>query len=394
MSSSATTLLQAAIAAHRAGRLEEAEDGYRQVLQRVPEEPMALYLLGLLCFHRGDTDSATRHITRSLARAPDNVPAWKDLGGILMAGDRLEEAREAYAEAVKHGPQLGQSWYNLGICLSKLGDAPGAIAHLQQALTREPEFVRSYEPLATLLYRSGDLPGAAEVYRLWLQREPDNPTARHMAAAAAGSDVARASDDYIRAHFDEAAGSFDTNLAQLRYRAPQRVADTLIRLCAAAPVATLLDAGCGTGLCGPLVKPCCQRLIGVDLSPAMLTRAASRGCYDELVEAELTGFLCSRQAAFDAVICVDTLVYFGALEPPLAAVHGALRPQGLFIFTLEAGSGAAARLEIHGRYTHGEAHVRQALSRAGLELLALTPETLREERQQPVAGLLVSARRV
>ena len=35
----------------------------------------------------------------------------------------------------------------------------------------------------------------------------------------------------------------------------------------------------------------------------------------------------------------DTLVYFGDLEPVLAAAAGALRPNGLFVFTLEHAAG-------------------------------------------------------
>jgi predicted TPR repeat methyltransferase len=388
----ADTLLQAALAAHRAGRLKEAASGYRQVLQRLPEEPMALYLLGLTCFHQGEAAEAVQYLCRSLARAPGNARAWKDLGGIHMACGRLEEARDAYLKAVEHGPRLAESWYNLGVCLSKLGRPAEAIVQLQQALAREPGFTRSYEPLALLLYQSGDAAGAAQVYRQWLQHEPDNPRARHMVAAATGSDLPRAADDYIRAHFDAHAASFDSNLQQLGYHAPQRVAAALAHLATTAPVPCLLDAGCGTGLCGPLVRPRCARLTGVDLSPAMLAQAAARGCYDELVEAELVSFMRGRPEAFDAVICVDTLVYFGALEEPLATARTALRAAGLLIFTLEAGSGGP-RLQIHGRYTHSEAYVRQALARAGLEVLAITPEALREERQQPVAGLLVCARR-
>lgn len=395
MTSDANALLQKALAAHRAGNLEAAEDGYRQVLKRVPEEPMALYLLGLTSFHRGDTQAAQELIMRSLQRAPRNVRAWKDLGGILMAAGRLKEARGAYTQAVEHGPQLAESWYNLGICLSKLGAPQEAITHLRRALAAEPGFTKTYEPLALLLYRSGDVAGAAQIYQQWLMQEPDSPRARHMAQAASAPDTSRpsrAADDYIRAHFDEAAAGFDTNLQQLHYRAPGLLAHALERLLPA-PVAALLDAGCGTGLCGPKLRAQCTRLTGVDLSAGMLAHAAARGCYDELVEAELTAFMNDRPGSFDAVICADTLVYFGDLTAPLAAAHTTLRDRGVLLFTVEASNRAQPRLEIHGRYTHSEAYVRKVLLRARFTPLDITQETLREEREQPVAGLLVSARR-
>ena len=48
----------------------------------------------------------------------------------------------------------------------------------------------------------------------------------------------------------------------------------------------ILDAGCGTGLCAPLLKPYARVLAGIDLSGGMLVRARARGIYDELIEGE------------------------------------------------------------------------------------------------------------
>ena len=53
----------------------------------------------------------------------------------------------------------------------------------------------------------------------------------------------------------------------------------------------MLDAGCGTGLCGPLIAPYARRLVGVDLSERMLAQARARDVYDELVKGELTAYL-------------------------------------------------------------------------------------------------------
>jgi predicted TPR repeat methyltransferase len=394
MSSSLSGLLKNAIAAHQAGRFDDAYSAYLKVLEQRPTEPTALYMLGLLSFHRGDADAAARHISHSLEHAPRNARAWKDLGGILFASERLEEAARAYRRAVEVGPELAENWYNLGICVRRCGDLTGAISHLKQAIRLDPAYVRAYEPLATLLYEHGEPDTARQVYRQWLLHDPDSPKARHMAAAAAGESApARASDEYIRAHFDGAARSFDSVLGNLKYRAPELVAAALSRLLSS-PVETVLDAGCGTGLLGPLVRPCCRTLIGIDLSPGMLTQAALRGSYDELLEAELTSYLCSHPAELDAIVCADTLVYFGELEEPLRAARGALKGAGPLVFTLEAVSDEADyQLEIHGRYRHGEAYLRRILPAVGLTVQSLTREILREERLAPVVGHLVIARR-
>ena len=114
-----------------------------------------------------------------------------------------------------------------------------------------------------------------------------------MLAACSGRDVpARASDAFVEKTFDSFAASFDAKLASLGYRAPALVAEMLAHAgLDASRSLDVLDAGCGTGLCGPLVAPYARRLVGVDLSEAMLARARARDVYDELVKGELTAYL-------------------------------------------------------------------------------------------------------
>ena len=76
----------------------------------------------------------------------------------------------------------------------------------------------------------------------------------------------------------------------------------------------VLDAGCGTGLCGPLLKPYAEILVGVDLSPKMLAKALGRQVYEELIETELVAYLGQRTASFDLIVSADTLIYFGELR--------------------------------------------------------------------------------
>lgn len=393
--------MRASMAAHKAGRFADAEAGYRRILQARPEDPKALYYLGLLHFHRGETETAIDLVRRSLARAPSTGPAWNTLGGLYIAVGNQAEAREAYRRMTVVAPAMGEGWYNLGICLRDEGDVEGALTALQTSIEREPGYFRSYDVLATLLYRLGRVSEAASLYSEWARRDPENPAARHMAAATTQQDVpARAADEYVQALFDQSAKSFDEDLSRLGYRAPELVADALTRLGAetgiAGRFAALCDAGCGTGLCGPLVRDLCDQLVGVDLSAQMIERARARKCYDELQMAEISAFMRSRLGTFDAIVCADTLVYFGALEEPLQAMSQVLRAGGVLVFTLEALDTEHAaddfRLEAHGRYAHGAAYVDRTLTEAGFEVVSLSLETLREERDQPVEGFLVAAR--
>jgi predicted TPR repeat methyltransferase len=390
-------VLRNAVLAHQAGRLAEAEDGYRRVLSERPAHPYALYSLGLLQFHRGDIESALQSTHAALERAPGNGRMWNTLGSMFIATGRQREARDAYRRATEVEPAMAQAWYNLGICLRNEGAYDLAIECLREALTRTPPFGGAYESLAMLLYELGRAQEAADVASLWLARDPSNAKAQHVAASMSGANApARASDDYVREHFDAAAAGFDNNLRQLQYRAPELIAATLHRLAGERVLPSVLDAGCGTGLCGPLIRAAATRLVGVDLSPKMIDLARARGIYDELQVGELVGYLRANSSSFDAVVSADTLVYFGALSDPLRAAYAALRDDGLLIFTLESLSDAANeehRLQFHGRYAHTERCIRRALQDAGFQVESLTREVLRQERLEPVNGFVVAARR-
>ncbi len=218
-----------------------------------------------------------------------------------------------------------------------------------------------------------------------------------MAAALSGTQVPKRADDrYIASVFDHYAATFDEHLKHLEYRAPELVAANLAPQLETGGAAVLLDAGCGTGLCGPLLRPFCSRLIGVDLSPRMIEHARRRGDYEELVVAELVAFMRDRPGAFDAIVSADTLVYFGALEEVCQAAHDSLRSGGLFVFTVEAllTGDAPHQLLVHGRYAHRDTYLRSVLEQHGFAVLELRREALRMERLQDVIGYLVMARLV
>jgi SAM-dependent methyltransferase len=158
----------------------------------------------------------------------------------------------------------------------------------------------------------------------------------------------------------------------------------------------VLDAGCGTGLCGPHLRPISSRLIGVDLSEKMIEQAARRELYDELIPAELVGFLADTPARFDLIVSADTLVYFGALEGTFAAAAFASKPDGYFAFSVELLNDQpheGYRLNASGRYCHGEEYV--VASGADQELTQLGTRILSAHTMQDgdtIASLVVRYR--
>ena len=438
--------LQKAISAHQQGRHSEAERRYRTVLSKVPKHPDALHYLGVLLHQLGQREAALVLIKQALALVPTYVDAWNNLGNVqkelglsveaeqsyrtviaarpafapaynnlgvaLKAQQRYFEAADAYRQCLALDPGMADAWSNLGNALKAQQDMQGAMSAYYKAIELAPQTTSTdaYRNLGRALVTSGRNAEALAVYCQWQAQDPADAAIAHMVASLAeGPAPERASDHYVQSTFDRFAGSFDEVLERLDYRAPA-VCDALITRLLGAPAAnlTVLDAGCGTGLCAPFLLPHAQTLDGVDLSPKMLEKAALRNCYRRLDEAELTAWLAAYPASYDLIVSADTLCYFGALEKVVVNAARALRSGGHFVFTLEETKETTAQatshatgaqqhqpyqLHPHGRYSHTEAYARQVLEQAGLSVVEVRQEVLRTELDTPVAGLTIAARR-
>ncbi len=422
--------LRAALQLHRGGSLAEAEMLYRRILQSQPDNLDALHFLGLLCHQQNRRSEAGELIRRIIAQDPQNADAHNNLGNVmegagelsqaeacyrsaislrpdhasahnnlgvvLMAQQRAAEAVAAYRRAIALASDSADFRYNLGNALRKSGELEAAGAAYRKAVELKPDHAGAWQGLARTLTQAGRREEAAAVFEEWLAADPGNPVVRFLRAAFLGQDLPeRAPDAYVQQVFDEMAEGYDAHLLEnLDYRAHQLLMNALSGVLPP-PAATLdiLDAGCGTGLCGPLLRPYARHLTGVDLSPAMLAKAAGRKVYDDLINAELAAALGRKPDTYDLICSADTLCYFGELDPVFQAATLALMQGGLLAFTLEdAGDQTSSwHLNPHGRYAHGRNYLEGALARARLQIHSISSVVLRTEGKQSVKGHLVVA---
>ena len=388
----------AGVLAHENGRTDEALVLIERSLELAPGQPDWYSNLGIVRQARGDLEGAIEAYRHAIALAPEHANALGNLGVLLKVQGNLPEAEAAYRRAIELNPKHADAYHNLAVLLSATDRATEAVSCYCRALTLKPHYPEARRALALAYCLLGQRDRAIQVCEEWLKDEPSSPIAQHTFAACSGREVpSRASDDYVKLVFDSFSNSFEAKLARLQYRAPALVAESLAQA-GVEPARNLdiVDLGCGTGLCGPLLAPYARRLTGVDLSAGMLKHAAEKKVYDDLFQFELTAYLEDNRHAFDVIVTADTLVYFGGLADVIAAAARALRPGGLFIFTVEEAvepeNADRYVLQPHGRYNHGAAYVERLLAGAGLQPTVDRAE-LRLESGLPVPGLVVRAAR-
>ncbi len=190
-----------------AGRLPEAADLCQRVLEREPDHPAALRLLGLLLMQDSQPELAAQVLSRAVQVSPSDVDAhmalgvaldalglkeqavtafrraselrpdvpepFLNLGCVLRELKRLREAREALEKALALAPGVDRIHTELGLVLVGLNEPYLAETHLRDALRLSPNSFDAWSYLAEALEDQGRLLEAVDAYHRALQLRPD-----------------------------------------------------------------------------------------------------------------------------------------------------------------------------------------------------------------------------
>jgi predicted TPR repeat methyltransferase len=280
----------------------------------------------------GEAAEACEILRQTVSDAPKWAPAWKLLGDACLGIGKMENARQAYEEAMRLDPNgaLGAK-----IDLARLG-----------AVAPEGAMQPGY--------------------------------------------VAALFDDYADRFDSHLTGVLRYRGPEIILLALRQACDAMER-----PFLfdNGLDLGCGTGLMAEAIRPFVATLAGVDLSPLMIAKARARQAYDRLAVGDIVEFLRAEPAcSLDLVLAADVLVYVGDLSALFRAAAKALRPLGLFAFTTQVMRAEADTAEFmlgaDNRFSHAAAHIRSAATSSALDIIHQAPVVTRQEAGRDVPGLV------
>lgn len=213
-----------AVAHHRAGRVGEAEQMYREILARAPDHSRVLHNLGMVHMQRQAFDQALPLLSRAAAANPGDLQMWISYGHALISAGQFESADRLAAERLGDTPEaralvvrLRQVWAaklleseqleaaeaqylgltqiapadaeahaDLGYVRLRRGDNAAGLASLRQATSLDPANVRAWVNLSSAHLALGDPEATVQACRQALALEPDNgPAHQNLGVALA-----------------------------------------------------------------------------------------------------------------------------------------------------------------------------------------------------------------
>ena len=373
-----------------AGRLEPARECFERALALAPGRPSLIGNLGITLFHLRRWEDAVPLLRQAVAAEPAHAEAWACLGLASEALGRWQEADDALGKALETSPAKAALWLARGGCRLRLGRTEEAMRAFEKAVEISPGFARAWSARGSLLRELGRREEAAHCFEkaIALGEDPELH-AWFLAAVRDGATPAKTPRRYVEGLFDDYSADFESHLvATLKYRGHEELLRPLLQ--SGRHFRSVLDLGCGTGLCGKLLRGRADAIDGLDVSRAMLEQARGTGAYRELIHDELESYLASASRQDDLVVAADVFGYLGDLKDVFRSIKRNLAPGGLLAFTVEVSSHRdEVKLLPSLRHAHSEPYLRRIASAAGLRWQEVRRGMLRQDQDNPVDALYV-----
>lgn len=296
-------------------------------------------------------------------------------------------------------------WYNyLSQSMQKCGDLSGALENAWQAVLQDENDNAHHLNLAYTIYEIFDEEGLEKIdsyLKKWYKKYPQNPIAEQcFKSYFYDKNFSCSNLKYVEELFDVFASDFDNVLSELEYDSPKIIAQYLQEFLTAKnnDKISILDLGCGSGLCGKYLKKIFKksRIVGVDISAQMLKTAKAKNVYDELIKGDIINCFDVKKEVFNVVVASDVLTYFGKLDAIFEKVDSVLCKNGVFTFTISENkiNNNDYFLMPSSRFVHTQKYVENEIKKRKFKLIKKESKILRKEGDKDVVGMVYSVKKI
>lgn len=164
--------LRTALSAHGAGRLDEAETLYRDILSKKPKDAVALHHLGIVQYQKRNFDAAVELISKSIAVHRSYPEAFNNLGNVLRDQGKVAEAIVAHRQALRLKALYPEAYNNLGSDFLAQANLDEAITAFEKAVKLKPDFAEAHFNLGVAFGRQKKPDEAIAAYRQAIASRP------------------------------------------------------------------------------------------------------------------------------------------------------------------------------------------------------------------------------
>ena len=144
MSDDLEQYLMKGVQCYEAGRLDEAEKIFKEVIAQIPECADAHNLLGIVyAGHKKFTDALV-NFKEAVRLNPNNAAYNSNLGNALQDNGELNESMPYYVKAIELQSDFADAYYNLSNSLRKLQRFPESFQYLNKAKSLNPKYLKCY----------------------------------------------------------------------------------------------------------------------------------------------------------------------------------------------------------------------------------------------------------
>jgi len=375
------------------GKHDEAISDYRQALAIKNDHPDFLFNYATELFKTGDLWQAHDTLKKTIAVNPKNAKAHANFGVVQYKLGLYQGALESYREAIQLEPDNVEVMNNIALILRETDELEDAVGLYLTAIYHAPDSinvsVNAAAALAAMYNRKEeDQDKVKTLVKTWSTEQPNNVVARYLYDILFSDEIITNFDtEYLDAVYNKYTKDFD-DYAEEDTNTLKEFID-LITI--DDKDLSILDLGCGSGRLGRVLKDEAKRLVGVDISEELASRAKKIDKYDAVFNMEICDFFKRNQEQFDLIVMADLLPSFGDVGNLFALAQNALKERGRMFISALKGDDRDFFLGFDLKFRHNVEYIKKVLTASGMEIEQSYETVTKQDKDGKTTGYIIKA---
>jgi Flp pilus assembly protein TadD len=157
----------------QAGKLDEAEAAYKEILAKSPNIPEVYQNLGYVYVQKKDWPNAVAAYEKALELRP-SPELSNALARVYQESGQTDKAVALMQKAAGDNPADAKAQFNMGVFNLNAGKSEEAIKAFQAAIAADPAMADAYFHLGTLMVGQNKIPDAVQYLEKFLSMNPTN----------------------------------------------------------------------------------------------------------------------------------------------------------------------------------------------------------------------------